>query len=87
MSNFTSDEWKIHENLSDGRISIQAFNDEKCTLSIEVRSAPDELHANLQLIAAAPDLLEVLQWARISKDTPELREAMDAAINKALGDY
>lgn len=90
MSNFTAGEWKVYEDPLDGTVSIRAYKgnySDYCTLLISVQSIPDELQANLQLIAAAPDLLEVLQWARISKDTPELRAAIDAVITKALGDY
>lgn len=52
----------------------------------------DECGANAKLIAAAPELLEALQetihevghW--LSTQKPELKEKIESAINKALGE-
>jgi hypothetical protein len=48
----------------------------------------EEVQANAQLIAAAPDLLEALNWVANSDeaiDNMELGQIVQQAINKALG--
>lgn len=77
----------------DGDNIIQGLsNDEGWGARIGGTHTDVESEANAQLIAAAPELLEALQetihevgyW--LSTQKPELKEKIESAINKAMGD-
>jgi hypothetical protein len=67
---------------------IAGTGDDACTLIAgcfgDTRGGPEVAEANARLIAAAPDLLEALKYARRCMDSIEHDlEFVDAAIAKA----
>jgi len=100
MSSFkgTPGPWLIDANDVGSRWNVDAENGESVALSHQVSNDKEWMKrdANTRLIAAAPELLEALQWAmaRIGSYTQRTRSNQDycdqvdkanAAIAKALG--
>lgn len=89
MSKHTPGPWGYLRSSAAGRYIVSAENMplDICVLSNRDKSQ-DEINANAELIAAAPDLLDVAEMvlALATIDTPpELIKAATAAIAKARG--
>ena len=87
MSTYTPGPWNLYDDTaSTGRIEIVALNK---TIARIYRSVPEEDLPNARLIAAAPDLLEVLEICAMVLNQVWYRTPADmayAAIAKATGE-
>jgi len=88
MSNFTKGEWSVY-----GDWGICFSGDRDCHVTVEARGEQPkhtkELFANLNLIAAAPemyDLLESLDVYDGSTSSVKLQDKIDALLAKARGE-
>lgn len=86
---FTPGPWDIGEYCEDGYISITSNGNEVCLLKWDVRQTQ---RANASLIAAAPEMLEMLlsiqshfKATGMSWDEKGLNHEISIIINKATG--
>ena len=83
--------WVAHDDEESMATSVimDDFGDILCVVGAYMTSMEEDL-ANSNLIAAAPELLEALQFTIhdigywLSTQKPELKEKIESAINKAL---
>lgn len=90
MSKHTKAPWKVVEN-GDRMAGVMSGNNWVTYKAGQDRMTTEELEANANLIAAAPDLLEALAWM-VEHCEPRLDHAPDCirsakrAISKARGE-
>lgn len=86
--------WNVDVNGVQAKWNVDDVDGNSVALTQQLQNDKDwsKRDANTRLIAAAPELLEALQetihevghW--LSTQKPELKEKIEAAINKALGE-
>ena len=100
MSEFTKGPWTVHKNgriVVAGGIRIYQSSGPGGAQSVQVQQRLDEeLRANANLIAAAPELYEACEQALVndiaaegenaSNMFPALRKKLEAALKKARGE-
>lgn len=83
---WTTDEQEHHEPHQDIKIKANKHHT-VCTLWIDdapVRDFNSAQKANARLIAAAPDLLEALQWAMSEIEALNINRDLDPSHNEAV---
>lgn len=80
----TAGQWFIDKSLNDGEIIITSTTDETIGIaSLYCLPMDNETQANAKLIAAAPELLALVQWISKVTNNPEIGIKCDKAIYKA----
>jgi hypothetical protein len=72
--------------VQEGR-HVEAFDGKECVMGIEIYGPEDEALANARLIAAAPELLEVLRFTLAELEVSAIRDGLEpeelVAVTKA----